>query len=197
MTTATDSNVSMIAAALDFAERGFPIVPMHNPVGGGCSCGSDCKSPGKHPRIATGKGHGAATCDDEQVRQWWATWPDANIAMLTGARAGWFVVDIDPRHGGYESLAQLETKYGPLPRTVEAATGGGGSHLFYHHPGERMSCAAIAPGVDVKSDGGLILVSPSLHASGQRYRWVRHPETCELRDAPAWLLDLVYRQAAA
>jgi hypothetical protein len=40
------------------------------------------------------------------------------------------VLDIDPRHGGEESLAQLVSDVGErLPNTLEAITGGGGRHF--------------------------------------------------------------------
>jgi len=42
-----------LSYALDYASRGWPVVPMHSPQGdGSCSCGKDdCPNVGKHPRI--------------------------------------------------------------------------------------------------------------------------------------------------
>ena len=120
----------MMAAALDYAARGFPVIPLHHPVGSGCSCGDpECESSrGKHPQIATGKDHRNATTDEQQIRQLWGQSPSANIGIPTGKRTSLVVLDIDPRHGGDESLAKLEDENGPLPRTVEAITGSGGGH---------------------------------------------------------------------
>lgn len=188
----------MLSHAIDLAERGWPILPMHDVASGACSCGNrDCKSPGKHPRIATGKKHAAASVDCAELTNWWAHWPNANIAMPTGARTGTVVIDIDPRHGGNDSLAALEELNEPLPRSVEVSTGGGGRHMFYEHPGVPITRASIAEGVDIRADGKIVILPPSIHASGRAYRWIRHYETCELRPLPEWLLNLLTRREAA
>lgn len=145
-----------------------------------------CGSPGKHPR--TPHGMKDASINDVQIESWWNRWPDANIGVKTGASPGSIVLDIDPRNGGAESLAELEAEYGELPATVEALTGGGGRHLVFQHPGGK--CAGeIAPGIDVKGNGGYIVVAPSIHVSGQRYRWRDGHGPLERQPAalPGWL----------
>ncbi len=98
------------------------------------------------------------------------------------------VLDVDPRHGGGDSLSVLEGIYGPLPRTIESLTGGGGQHLYFHHPGTVVPCRPIAPGLDVKGDGGLVVCPPSAHVSGRAYRWEAGcaPEEAPLADLPWW-----------
>ncbi|MDQ1502671.1 MAG: hypothetical protein QOD57_398, partial [Actinomycetota bacterium] len=44
------------------------------------------------------------------------------------------MIDIDPAHGGIESLDHVQPLVGTLPVTLTAATGGGGQHLFFTHP---------------------------------------------------------------
>ena len=108
--------------ALKYAAAGFPVVPMHNPVDGKCSCGNpDCESVGKHPRIKlTDPG---PTTDRVTIRRYWTKWPDANIAI---ALEQLVAVDLDPRNGG--DLGNLPDK---LPKTCWAKTGGGGQHFLY------------------------------------------------------------------
>src|SRR5262249_15398402 len=105
----------------------------------------------------------------------WTQWPEANIGIATGAISGLVVLDVDPRHGGDESLEQWKTRYGhDFLTTVTSCTGGGGWHLFYTHPGQSMQIknkVGLAPGLDIRGDGGYIVAPPSLHASGQRYAW--------------------------
>jgi hypothetical protein len=82
------------------------------------------------------------------------------------------VVDIDLQHGGPASVAVAEAVHGPLPATVEAATGGGGRHLYYAHPGTTVANrVAVRPGIDVRGDGGCVVAPPSVHPSGRRYAW--------------------------
>lgn len=102
-----------------------------------------------------------------EIDRWFGRWPRANVAIVTGALSGLVVLDVDPRHGGAESLAQLEIDHGPLARTVEATTGGGGRHLYFEHPGGQVSNrAALAPGLDLRGDGGCVVAPPSESALG-------------------------------
>ena len=98
--------IDLKSSALRYAERGWHVIPVHSVKGGGCSCGkADCPSPAKHPR--TPHGLKDASLDIATIESWWSRWPDANIGIVTGAGSGIVVLDIDPRHGGDESLAQL------------------------------------------------------------------------------------------
>ncbi len=190
----TDVGVSAtpLQAALSYAARGLKVIPLHTAgVDGRCSCRRGCTSVGKHPR--TMKGVKDATTDPSIIRKWWRKWPDANLGIATGAGSGIIGLDVDDGHGGWESLAALQDAHGPLPRTLATATGGGGSHSYYRHPGGRVANNAgkIAPGIDLRGDGGFVVAPPSRHHSGEPYRWVPgcSPDQVPLADAPAWLLE--------
>jgi putative DNA primase/helicase len=53
----------------------------------------------------------------------------------------------------------------------------------------------LGPGLDVRADGGYVLVPPSRHRSGKDYRWADgwHPTRVDLAPAPHWLIDLAHR----
>jgi len=125
-----------------------------------------------------------------KVRRWWETWVDANIGVATGREAGFFALDVDPRKGGAEALASLEAKHGKLPETRTANTGGGGVHHLFNCPGfpVKNSTGVLGPGLDIKGEGGAIVVAPSLHMSGNRYRW---RNAAPVADAPEWFLRLL------
>jgi len=170
---------AMLDHALAYAGVGWHVLPLHTPrPGGACSCGRRCSSPGKHPR--TRNGVHDATTDEERIRTWWSMWPDANIGIACGP-SGIVAIDVDPRHGGDESWAELRRQIGDwIDDTVSAQTGSGGSHYVYRAPpgarignivsSERFQ-GALGPGIDVRGWGGYIVAPPSLHASGAVYAW--------------------------
>ena len=81
---------SLLAAALDYAQRGLPVLPCHSPTQNGCSCQQpDCSSVGKHPRTAHGLKD--ASTDPELIKEWWRRWPTANVAVAVPA--GYAVVN--------------------------------------------------------------------------------------------------------
>jgi putative DNA primase/helicase len=95
-----------------------------------------------------------------------------------------------PNSGGAESLASLEAKHGELPETRIADTGGGGAHYLFNYPDfpVKNSIGELGPGLDIKGEGGAIVVAPSLHMSGNRYRW---RNDAPIADAPEWILRLL------
>ena len=186
---ATQTQTPRARAALDAVDRGWSVIPMHTATAGRCSCGDPtCPAPGKHTHVSW-KRRMRDAAGTEQVRQWWRRWPEANVGVVTGAVSGLVVLDIDPRHGGGDSLAVLEKIHGPVPHTVESLTGGGGQHLYFRHPGTIVPCRSIAPGLDVKGDGGLVVCPPSAHVSGRVYGWEEGcaPGEVRLADPPRWL----------
>jgi hypothetical protein len=90
--------------------------------------------------------------------------------------SGLLVLDVDPRHGGDKSLERLEELHGHF-YGIRAHTGGGGLHLFFKKPsGVTIKSKSDAlgkgyPGIDVRADGGYVILAPSLHVSGQLYKW--------------------------
>jgi len=184
------SEASLLRAALWYAEQRLPVFPVHSVRDGHCSCGKkNCQHPGKHPR--TKNGFKDATTDREQINRWWTEWPDANIGMPTGETSGLLAVDIDPRNWGSESWESLVLKHGPVPDTAEQITGGGGRHIVFRDPGVRGP-NELAPGIDIKSAGGYILVAPSAHASGRHYIWdgiAGEQSLLSPAAVPDWLLE--------
>lgn len=188
---------SLLEYAQWYVELGLAVLPLTWPVqsenGLACSCRkSDCGSPAKHPfaRLVA-NGLKDATKDLAVVERWFGN-RDLNIGIVTGAVSGIIVLDIDPRHGGDETLANLERQHGPLPRTWRFLTGGGGEHIVLKHPGGRMpnSAGKLGSGIDVRGDGGYIVAPPSQHISGRAYAISvdHHPDEAELAQAPEWLI---------
>jgi putative DNA primase/helicase len=166
-----DTDASSLEAALEYARRGWHVFPVFEPTAdGGCSCGNyGCERQGKHPRISGG--FKKATTDAKQIQKWWKQWPSANIGIATGMVSGFWVLDVDPRNGGRESLARLEEEHHELPETRTVLTGGGGYHFYFASDGQKARTRKLAPGVEVKGEGGYVVAPPSLHVHGKRYQW--------------------------
>lgn len=152
----------------------------------GCGKGRRCESPGKHPLSAlVPNGLKSATIDQKVITDWWTGWPDANIAIATGAV---IIIDIDPRHGGDAALIQLEAKHGNFPPTWRVRTGGGGLHIYMSVPSDIMiknSAGLLGAGIDVRGRGGYVVAPPSTHISGRLYEWAAGKD---LAPAPEWLI---------
>jgi hypothetical protein len=116
-------------------------------------------------------------------RLWSAVWPrnrpTALIGVPTGVISGIAVIDIDPRRGGDKWFFENRDR---LPNTRTHETQHFGQHLIYRHlSGVRCSNSRIAPGVDVKGDGGYVIWWPEHGCS----------VLCEgpVAEFPRWLFD--------
>lgn len=184
-------------AALAAIYRRLPVFPTHGRTDGGqCTCGKgDCGSPAKHP--LTRRGLLEASTDPEIITGWWQRWPWANLGMPTGEPSGIVVLDCDPRHDGYHTLAKLiasDPSEDDGLLTLEIQTGGGGVHLWFKLPdGAKITNSnkgiadQFGPGIDVRGTGGYVLIPPSMHISGNRYCWALG----KLQPLPAWLLEVL------
>ncbi len=177
-----------LAAALRYAEMfGWPVIPLHTPRSyDRCSCGTACgASNGKHPRTAHGLTD--ATTDAHQIREWGATFPDANVGLVMGVAAGVVAADEDGPKGAEALLALCGN-----PPTVTNLTARG-RHLLFAHPGRPVPPKVrLAPDLDIRGDGSYIVAPPSFHRTGIRYRWDREnglgPRDCDPAPFPPALL---------
>ena len=167
----------MLKYALSYIQKGWAVFPCKNKV------------------PLTAHGYKDASIDEAVIKKLFTHQKGVNIAIATGKISGFFVVDIDIKEGarGDESLKELEREHGKLPHTVEAITWSGGRHIFFKYPEQGMGCkAGIKPGIDIRGDGGYVVVPPST-IEGKEYAWEvsHHPDETAIADAPDWLIDLL------
>ena len=195
--------IDMAKRALRLASRDLSVLPMHSTHLGRCTCsqGNACERAGKHP--ITPHGVNDATTKRDQIKSWWTASPDANIGIATGAVSSIIVLDIDPRNGGIKRLKRLKKELGSLPDTVTGLTGGGGLHLVFKYPSfavrKDTSGKKFGRGVDILSDGCIMVAPPSRHATGERYRWKEGKSFRDLKPAtlPRNWLDRLRRDGSA
>lgn len=161
----------MLIDALQYLKLGWSIVPCCWPVAGKCGCGKghEGNDVGKAPLVSW-REYQKTRPSTEQVMSWWTQWPHANIACLTGAISGLGVVDLE--HDGIDEAKRLG-----IWSPCKAFTGKGW-HYFFRHPGERLGNKVAFKkirGLDVRGDGGYVMVAPSRHATGRRYSWASAP----------------------
>jgi Bifunctional DNA primase/polymerase, N-terminal len=161
----------------EYIARGLPIFPCHG---------------GANPRLRktplTPNGFKDATIDPETVRRWLERYPSALWAMPTGTVSGIVVLDVDvkdPAADGFDSLKDLGRSI--LPETPLVHTASGGVHVYFRCPNKdiRNSAGKIGPGLDVRGNGGYVIVP----TSGSGYTWDAHWnfDTVEPGEAPEWL----------
>lgn len=163
---------TILKYALAYAGAGLPIFPLFQ------------------KRPATRHGFKDATTNLQQVEQWWHENPNYNIGLPVPSPC--LVIDIDPRAGGAQGLAQLENHYGALPDTTACITGrgDGGKHYYFKKPTGRLTDRNLPDGIDIRvGERHYVVAPPSIHPdTGGYYTWTG-PE--HIADCPEWLADLV------
>lgn len=162
---------ALLDEALALAELGIPVFPL--------------RLTDKRPVVAGG--FKAASTDPDAVARMFADPAAGLIGVPTGPASGFDVLDIDPKNGGLEWLHEHESR---LPPTRRHHTRSGGLHLlFAHAPGLRNSASKIAPGVDIRAEGGYAVHWPAHGLAVSGSGWAAWPD---------WLLiDAMRRQHRA
>lgn len=158
----------LLNAALAYAERGWPVLPLmpreKRPLG----------------RLVK-NGLNEATSDQTLILKWWMDTPTANIGLRTGV--AFDVLDVDGPDG-VASMAELAPGYwhpGPVAST------GKGFHLLFNLTGARNAAKKL-PGLDFRGQSGYIVAPPSVHPNGHSYLWRRDGN---IPDPTDWLDQLV------
>lgn len=179
MIAAEQLPAELVDAAISYAGKGLPVFP--------------CNPENKRP--LTKRGFEDAATDPEQIRRWWAKWPNAMIGMPTGERSGFWALDVDD-----PVLFESQTAVN-VPATRRCDTGKGYHLLFRFDPSSPVSNSqrhpktgwpfTELPGAEARGNGGYVIVPPSLHPSGRHYAW--HDDT-KISQAPDKLLSIVQKK---
>jgi len=200
----------LLGMALTYAARGWPVFP--------CSPSQE-KGVSKRPLTPKETQPGAkdgglylATTDGAQIREWWRRWPKALIGLPTGARSGIVVLDLDPETFPADTMLRAVTDFcgGVLPPCPVVRTQSGGLHLWFAYPdlteseklGNRAALfkhvdgidEAIREHVDIRGEGGYVIVPPSVMVDGLAYAWEAEPDDEPPPALPPRLLDVILRR---
>lgn len=141
---------------LDYAKfyvsKGFPVIP--------------CKHKDKQPAIPSWKEYQDRLPSDDELNSWFGNGSRHNIAIITGKLSGIVAVDLDSA-SAVEFAKSNNFPLSPLSKT------GKGYHIIYHYKDgvRNFQKRDDLPGIDLRGEGGYICVEPSIHPSGQHYKW--------------------------
>jgi hypothetical protein len=177
-------------AALAYASRGIPVLPLHHPVAhlqgarpvpagqplatpqwwSACSGDRVCPQFAKHP-IGALVPHGVkdATCNRARLLAWWTSHPLANIGLACGYRFD--VLDVDGP-AGKAAIRALAAEHGLVSSGPLVQTGGDGWHYYLAPTGLGNTRPRDLEHVDWRGRGGYVVAPPSSHRSGHPYRWL-------------------------
>ncbi len=157
----------LVGAAMAYARRGWPVLPLYSVIEGKCSCGDlNCKSPGKHPRLEgwTKK----ATTNEAQIRAWFTQWPNSNVAILLGKASGLVAVDVDGK-AGMDWIESID----PTGAIIASSGKEFHRHYIFRTPDTPIKTRIrLRTEVDFLAENRFLVVAPSRHHSGSTYEFL-------------------------
>lgn len=112
-----------------------------------------------------------------EVESWWQKYPDAGVALIAGPLSGVLVIDVD----GSDAHDELVSRLGTVPDAPRVNSGSDDPdryHIYFQHPNFATKAKAIPwhPNLEFRGHGGLLILPPSLHKSGNQYRWTEESQ---------------------
>ena len=153
--------MSLADAALVNLREGFPIFPVDR-----------AKKP-----LVKWEPYQQRLPTEDQLKRWWQRWPGANIGMSTGRISRLVVVDCDSE----EATRRFVDTYPEVQDTSQAETGRGRHFYFQWEAGIRNDAGRIlGERIDVRGEGGFIILPPSIHSNGKTYQWMNEVDPSPL-----------------
>ncbi len=107
------------------------------------------------------------------IKARWLGDPVCGLAVITGKISNLVVIDADST----DEVEFLTELLGSIPTTTRVATRKG-EHIWFTYPAGHIIRNQTRVGghaIDVRGDGGYVVVPPSIHPSGRRYQWIKSP----------------------
>ena len=168
---------SLLTAALDYADRGWKIVPLADRD--------------KLPRIK--EWQKKASDEEEQITAWWKRWPQANVGVQLGRRSG--IVDFEC--DSPEAEEQLISLFDDSPPVCPIFQAHRGKHRLFKWRENLGGKAVLHFGaVEIRIGAGLIgaqsVFPPSIHPDGAVYRWLLPPDEVAPPEIPERVLVKIW-----
>lgn len=117
------------------------------------------------------------------------------LALLTGTRSNIVVIDLDTHdinNNGINSFEEYvqQNNISNVYDTFTVSTPTGGKHLYYKYSGNISSSAGILPGVDVRANGGLIVLPYTERKVNEKILQYKVVKDIPIMELPQELIEL-------
>jgi len=147
--------MQLLDHALKYLEQGLPVFPV-DPVS-------------FIPKVKW-KEYQTRLPEESNLIYWWTMWPDAMIGMATGKLSGLVAIDVDSKNGGTLKPGFLEEN---RTQCVASTSHIDGRHYYYTYPSQGLTTRiGLETGIDIKADGGYIVLPPSCKRDKLAYAWI-------------------------
>jgi RecA-family ATPase len=117
---------------------------------------------------------------EDELDTWEDKYPGANLAVVTGKISGISVLDLDSP----DAIKWAEERFGRPGVYQKTGREEGGEHWFFKTPRGGLKSSKPRSKVEVKGEGGYIVIAPSIHKSGRNYVLNKLIEWDELPEFP-------------
>jgi len=122
----------------------------------------------------------------EERDEWRKRFPGCNWGLVCGKVSNVVALDFDGEAG--KTLFAEHRLHGKQPTNL---TGKGYHGLFLPPDQTLKNGVRIVDGLDIRSDGGYIVIPPSIHPSGSKYAWQVAPWMLPPPPLPNWVTPLL------
>src|SRR3990167_2112247 len=157
---------TLTETALKYRAMGLSIIPLGN-----IFINEDGSKTVEYPISWTKYQKELAT--EEEINHWFEVRKYKNIGCISGNLSGIFVLDVDTYKKEYnpENLKSLN-----IPPRACKRRGRGGTQYFFSYHGELKSGVNLFPAIDIRANGGMVIIAPSVTSTGGKYEWIISPE---------------------
>ncbi len=182
ITTNQQNKPTMLSYALEYRKLGWSIFPI--------------QFKGKKPIVEWLKFQHILPTDDE-IRTWWGKYPNANIGLATGKVSGVVAFDFD-NDLALEKFKTLVCDI--IDYTIISKTPRGYHCIFkYNDDFPITNKIGVEEHVDIRGDGGYIVLPPSINKDNIKYKWFNinpiRDGLEELADIPDEIIDYMKKKS--
>jgi hypothetical protein len=161
------SSRTMLDYAREYVARGWSVIPLQ---------------PGSKIPAILWKKYQKDFPTDEELTNWFSGIKSYNIGIVTGQLSNLVIIDFDNKKALKEAKTRGLPGGGPIVQTSR------GYHCYCEFPKDGIGNQASSQieGLDIRGDGGYAVAPPSVHSSGNVYKWKRDPEN-SLPKLPSWI----------